>query len=122
MYEYMSNNSLADLLFAPKKLVHKEETMGIVRNIARGVLYLHEECETQIIHCDIKPGNILIDKNHCAKISDFKLSKLLKPDQTDTFTKIRGMRGYVALEWHKNLPITTKANVNSFVIVLMEII
>ncbi|OWM91423.1 hypothetical protein CDL15_Pgr017341 [Punica granatum] len=122
VYEYMSNGSLADLLFAPKKLLCWEEKMGIVRNIARGLLYLHEECETQIIHCDIKPGNILIDENRRAKISDFGLSKLLKPDQTNTFTGIRGTRGYVAPEWHKNLPITTKADVYSFGIVLLEII
>ncbi|XP_031385107.1 G-type lectin S-receptor-like serine/threonine-protein kinase LECRK3 [Punica granatum] len=122
VYEYMSNGSLADLLFAPDKLLCWEEKMGIVRNIARGLLYLHEECETQIIHCDIKPENILIDEQRCAKISDFGLSKLLKPDQTNTYTRIRGTRGYVAPEWHKNLPVTTKADVYSFGIVLLEII
>ncbi|XP_031385624.1 G-type lectin S-receptor-like serine/threonine-protein kinase LECRK3 [Punica granatum] len=122
VYEYMSNGSLADLLFAPDKLLCWEEKMGIVRNIARGLLYLHEECETQIIHLDIKPKNILIDEQRCAKISDFRLSKLLKPDQTNTYTRIRGTRGYVAPEWHKNLPVTTKADVYSFGIVLLEII
>lgn len=122
VYEYMSDGSLADLLFASKKVLSWEEKMGIVRNIARGLLYLHEECVTQIIHCDIKPGNILIDEQYrCAKISDFGLSKLLKPDQTDTFTNIRGTRGYVAPEWHKNLPITTRADVYSFGVVLLEI-
>ncbi|PKI37260.1 hypothetical protein CRG98_042351 [Punica granatum] len=98
VYEYMSSGSLADLLFAPDKLLCWGEKMGIVRNIARGLLYLHEECETQIIHCDIKPGNILIDEQRCAKISDFGLSKLLKPDQTNTFTRIRGTRGYQHLK------------------------
>ncbi|KAL3728903.1 hypothetical protein ACJRO7_033481 [Eucalyptus globulus] len=122
VYKYMSNGSLADLLFTPEKQPCWDEKMGIARNIARGLLYLHEECETQIIHCDIKPQNILIDECRRAKISDFGLSKLMKPDQTNTMTRIRGTRGYVAPEWHKNLPVTVKADVYSFGIVLLEII
>ncbi|KAI6691921.1 hypothetical protein NL676_019631 [Syzygium grande] len=122
VYEYMSNGSLADLLFSPEKQPCWDDRVGIARNIARGLLYLHEECETQIIHCDIKPQNILIDEHRRAKISDFGLSKLLRPDQTNTMTRIRGTRGYVAPEWHKNLPVTVKVDVYSFGIVLQEII
>ncbi|XP_059431460.1 G-type lectin S-receptor-like serine/threonine-protein kinase LECRK3 [Corylus avellana] len=122
VYEYMSNGSLADVLFTPEKQPCWDERMGIARNIARGILYLHEECDEQIIHCDIKPQNILMDEYGCAKISDFGLAKLLKQDQTKTFTGIRGTRGYVAPEWHRKLPITVKADVYSYGIVLLEII
>ncbi|PON72504.1 S-receptor-like serine/threonine-protein kinase [Parasponia andersonii] len=122
VYEYMANGSLADLLFREENQPSWDERRGIACGIASGILYLHEECETQIIHCDIKPQNILIDNNRCAKISDFGLAKLLMPDQTKTFTGIRGTRGYVAPEWHKRLPITVKADVYSFGIVLLEII
>ncbi|KAK1586340.1 hypothetical protein Q3G72_001533 [Acer saccharum] len=122
VYEYMSNGSLADVLFTPEKQLNWVERMGIARDIARGILYLHDECETQIIHCDIKPQNILMDENGCAKISDFGLAKLMKPDQTKTFTGIRGTRGYVAPEWHRKLPVTAKVDVFSFGIVLLEII
>ncbi|XP_062097019.1 G-type lectin S-receptor-like serine/threonine-protein kinase LECRK3 [Humulus lupulus] len=122
VYEYMSNGSLADVLFKPESNPKWEERVGITCEIARGIMYLHEECVTQIIHCDIKPQNILMDENNCAKISDFGLAKLLKPDQTRTFTGIRGTRGYVAPEWHRRLPITPKADVYSFGIVLLEII
>ncbi|KAG6721634.1 hypothetical protein I3842_03G121300 [Carya illinoinensis] len=122
VYEFMSNGSLADILFTPEKQPCWEDRMGIARDIARGILYLHEECEQQIIHCDIKPQNILMDDYGCAKISDFGLAKLLKPDQTRTFTGIRGTRGYVAPEWHRKLPITVKADVYSYGIVLLEII
>ncbi|KAI8535876.1 hypothetical protein RHMOL_Rhmol10G0208300 [Rhododendron molle] len=61
---------------------------------------------------------------HCStKISDFGLAKLSKAaDQTKTYTRIRGRRGYVALEWHRKLPITVKADVYSFGIMLLEII
>ncbi|XP_057970808.1 G-type lectin S-receptor-like serine/threonine-protein kinase LECRK3 [Malania oleifera] len=123
VYEYMSNGSLADVLFNPAgNQPCWEERMGIARDIARGLLYLHEECETQIIHCDIKPQNVLIDEFGRAKISDFGLAKSLKPDQTRTFTAIRGTRGYVAPEWHRKLPVTVKVDVFSFGVMLLEII
>ncbi|XP_044480002.1 G-type lectin S-receptor-like serine/threonine-protein kinase LECRK3 [Mangifera indica] len=122
VYEYMSNGSLADLLFTPEKQLNWIERMDIARDIARGILYLHSECRTQIIHCDIKPHNVLMDENRCAKIADFGLAKLLKPDQTNTFTGIRGTRGYVAPEWYRNLAVTVKTDVYSFGVVLLEII
>ncbi|KAH0714500.1 hypothetical protein KY284_007405 [Solanum tuberosum] len=122
VYEYMTNGSLAGILFTPEKQPMWEERCGFARDIARGLLYLHDECETQIIHCDIKPQNILMDDQFCAKISDFGMAKLLKKDQTRTYTGIRGTRGYVAPEWHRNLPVTVKADVYSFGVVLLELI
>ncbi|PRQ49137.1 putative protein kinase RLK-Pelle-SD-2b family [Rosa chinensis] len=122
VYEYMSNGSLADILFTPERKPYWEERMGIARNIAQGFLYLHEECDTQIIHCDIKPQNILMDEYMCPKISDLGLAKLLQQDQTRTTTGIRGTKGYVAPEWHRKMPITVKADVYSFGIVLLEIV
>ena len=122
VYEYMSNGSLADILFTPEKQPCWDERIEIARNIAKGILYLHEGCESQIIHCDIKPHNILMDEYRCVKISDFGLAKLLKPDQTNTFTGIRGTKGYVAPEWHRNQPVTVKVDVYSFGIVLLELI
>ncbi|KAB2033647.1 hypothetical protein ERO13_D04G029400v2 [Gossypium hirsutum] len=122
IYEYMINGSLSDVLFTPERRPCWIDRVEIARDVARGLLYLHEECETQIIHCDIKSQNILMDENGQAKISDFGLAKLLKPDQTKTFTGIRGTRGYVAPEWHRKLPVTVKADVYSFGIVLLEII
>ncbi|KAG6660732.1 hypothetical protein CIPAW_03G124900 [Carya illinoinensis] len=119
----MSNGSLADILFKPSKQRPSwDRRIEIARNIAKGILYLHEECEPQIIHCDIKLHNILMDQNGCAKLADFGLAKLLKPDQTKTYTDIRGTKGYVAPEWHRNLPVTVKVYVYSFGIVLLEII
>ncbi|XP_073104291.1 G-type lectin S-receptor-like serine/threonine-protein kinase LECRK4 [Elaeis guineensis] len=122
VYEYMSNGSLADLIFKADGHPGWDERVRIALDIARGIHYLHEECETRIIHCDIKPQNILMDDNWTAKISDFGLAKLLMPSQTRTFTGIRGTRGYLAPEWHKNAPTTVKADVYSFGIVLLEIV
>ncbi|KAF2321327.1 hypothetical protein GH714_038702 [Hevea brasiliensis] len=94
----------------------------IAFGIARGLAYLHEDCSTQIIHCDIKPQNILLDDHYDAKIADFGLAKLLLLDQSQTFTAIRGTKGYVAPEWFRNMPVTVKADVYSFGVLLLEII
>ena len=96
VYKYMSNGSLADKLSMSVKQLSWNERMEIARNIARGLVYLHEEYEPQITHCDIKPRNILIDEDGCAKISDFGLAKLLNDVQTNTSTEKRGTNGYIA--------------------------
>ncbi|KAG6626034.1 hypothetical protein I3843_15G016700 [Carya illinoinensis] len=122
VYEYMSNGTLSDYLFKSEIKPNWEERIKISLNIARGILYLHEECETHIIHCDLNPNNILMDEHGCAKLADFGLAKLLMPDHSKTLTGIRGTRGYVAPEWHKNLPITVKVDVYSFGVVFLVII
>ncbi|GMN26587.1 hypothetical protein TIFTF001_001356 [Ficus carica] len=62
VYEFMSNRTLAAFLFGDSKPSWKQR-IEIALGIARGLLYLHEECNTQIIHCDIKPQNILLDES-----------------------------------------------------------
>ena len=121
MYEYLSNGTLANFLFGSLRPSWKQRTQ-IAFGIARGLLYLHEECGTQIIHCDIKPQNILLDDYYNARISDFGLAKLLAMDQSKTETAIRGTKGYVSPEWFRNKPITVKVDVYSFGVMLLEII
>ncbi|XP_068650863.1 G-type lectin S-receptor-like serine/threonine-protein kinase LECRK3 [Aristolochia californica] len=121
VYEFMSNGSLANFLFADSKPSWNQRT-HIAFGIGRGLLYLHEECQNQIIHCDIKPQNVLLDDIFMARISDFGLVKLLNANQTRTTTNIRGTRGYVAPEWFKSTPITVKVDVYSFGVLLLEII
>ncbi|XP_074283868.1 G-type lectin S-receptor-like serine/threonine-protein kinase LECRK1 [Silene latifolia] len=121
VYEYMSNGTVADYLFGhirPSWLGRVQIGQGI----ARGLLYLHEECTTQIIHCDIKPQNVLVDDYHNARISDFGLAKLLVLNQNHTTTAVRGTKGYVAPEWFKNKPVSVKVDVYSFGVLLLEII
>ena len=55
VYEYMSNGSLVDMLFKHEKQPCWNERIEIAHNIEKGILYLHEECESEIIHCNIKP-------------------------------------------------------------------
>ncbi|KAJ9145800.1 hypothetical protein P3X46_028135 [Hevea brasiliensis] len=121
VYEFLRNGTLANFLFKEAKLNWNQRTQ-IAFGIARGLAYLHEDCSTQIIHCDIKPQNILLDDHYDAKIADFGLAKLLLLDQSQTFTAIRGTKGYVAPEWFRNMPVTVKADVYSFGVLLLEII
>ena len=77
----MSNGTLAAFIFGGLKPSWKQR-IEIAMGIARGLMYLHEECNTQIIHCIIKPQTILLDGHDKAKISDFGLAKLLMMDQS----------------------------------------
>ncbi|KAM4082615.1 hypothetical protein ACJW30_11G188600 [Castanea mollissima] len=121
LYEFMHNGTLSSFLFGVIR-PSWQQRMQIALGIARGLMYLHEECSMQIIHCDIKPQNILLDDFFTAKISDFGLAKLLMNQQTWTLTGIRGTKGYVAPEWFKNTPVTVKVDVYSFGVMLLEII
>ncbi|KAM7488605.1 hypothetical protein LguiB_026089 [Lonicera macranthoides] len=122
VYELMKKGTLSNFLFGDGNKPSWGERAEIVLGIAKGLFYLHEECETQIIHCDIKPQNVLLDKKNTVKIADFGLAKLLLKDQTRTNTNVRGTMGYMAPEWLKNAPVTTKVDVYSFGVMLLEII
>ncbi|CAN6336587.1 unnamed protein product [Urochloa humidicola] len=122
VYEYMPNGSLADLLFRSDAVPSWSNRVAIVLDVAKGLQYLHEEIDGPIIHCDIKPENILIDSRGVAKIADFGLAKLLIGNQTQTFTGVRGTRGYLAPEWSKNMAITVKVDVYSYGVMLLETI
>lgn len=122
VYELMTNGTLSGFLFAEGEKPCWDHRAQIVLAIARGLSYLHDECETQIIHCDIKPQNVLLDSQFNAKIADFGLAKLLMKDQTRTSTNVRGTMGYMAPEWLKNAPVTAKVDVYSFGVLLLEII
>lgn len=127
VYEFMKNSSLDNLLFVTEdlsgKLLNWEYRFNIALGTARGITYLHEECRDCIVHCDIKPENILLNENYIAKVSDFGLAKLINPkDHRRTLTSVRGTRGYLAPEWLANLPITSKSDVYSYGMVLLEIV
>ncbi|KAF7141713.1 hypothetical protein RHSIM_Rhsim06G0055500 [Rhododendron simsii] len=120
--EYMEHGSLADNLNS--STLDSEKRFSIAVGIAKGLAYLHEECLEWVLHCDIKPQNILLDSNYQPKVADFGLSKLLNRGEgsNTNFSKMRGTRGYMAPEWVFNLPITSKVDVYSYGIVVLEMI
>ena len=122
VYEYMEHGSLADNLSA--NVLDWEKRFKIIMGTAKGLAYLHEDCLDWILHCDVKPQNILLDSTYQPKVADFGLSKLQNRSvlKNSSFSKIRGTRGYMAPEWVFNLPITSKVDVYNYGIVVLEMV
>jgi len=124
-YEFMANGSLDKWIFKRNKeefLLDWETRFNIAVGTAKGLAYLHEDCDVKIIHCDIKPENVLLDGQFLAKVSDFGLAKLMNREQSHVFTTLRGTRGYLAPEWITNYAISEKSDVYSYGMLLLEII
>ncbi|KAI3440375.1 Receptor-like serine/threonine-protein kinase, partial [Psidium guajava] len=123
VYEFMEHGSLAENLSSSTELDWSKR-FEIAVGSARGLAYLHEECLEWVLHCDVKPHNILLDSNYQPKVADFGLSKILKREglKDSSFSRIRGTRGYMAPEWVYNMPITSKVDVYSYGIVLLELV
>ncbi|MBA0719129.1 hypothetical protein Golax_006833, partial [Gossypium laxum] len=123
VYEYMVNGSLDKVLFGEDKKLGFQQLQAVAIGTAKGIAYLHEECQQRIIHYDIKPGNILLDANFLPKVADFGLAKLCNREKTHvTMTRGRGTPGYAAPELWMPYPITHKCDVYSFGMLLFEII
>ncbi|KAK8967295.1 G-type lectin S-receptor-like serine/threonine-protein kinase [Platanthera guangdongensis] len=82
--------------------------MEIAVSITQGITYLHEHCKNRIIHCDIKPENILLNENFRLKVSDFGLAKLMSREHSHVITIVWGTRGYLAPEWVRNRPTPSR--------------
>ncbi|KAL7146227.1 hypothetical protein ABFS83_06G026100 [Erythranthe nasuta] len=130
VYEFMKNGSLDKWIFTSSNTFRDYEDrildwstrFNVAVGTAKGIAYFHEQCRNRVIHCDIKPENILLDENFCPKVSDFGLAKLMGREASRVVTMVRGTRGYLAPEWVSNRPITVKADVYSYGMLLLEII
>ncbi|XP_047258126.1 probable LRR receptor-like serine/threonine-protein kinase RPK1 [Capsicum annuum] len=89
-------------------------------DVACALEYLHHGCLSRVIHCDVKPSNVLLDEDMVAHLSDFGISKLLGEDQGDLYTKNLAILGYIALEYGLNGLVSTKCDVYSYGIMLLE--
>ncbi|CAL9000285.1 unnamed protein product [Prunus brigantina] len=125
VYDFMSNGSLEKYIFSQQGDVPLscQKIFEIALGVARGIQYLHQGCDMQILHFDIKPHNILLDENFTPKVSDFGLAKLYPLDNSIvSLTAARGTMGYIAPElFYKNIGgVSYKADVYSFGMLLME--
>ncbi|KAJ7942543.1 Receptor-like protein kinase [Quillaja saponaria] len=128
VYELLPNDSLERFITSPDKRSHFldwETLQDIALGIAKGIEYLHQGCDHQIVHFDIKPHNILLDENFIPKISDFGLAKLCSKDQSVvSMTAARGTVGYIAPEvFSRNFgKVSYKSDIYSFGILLLEMV
>ncbi|KAL7162118.1 hypothetical protein ACSBR2_042569 [Camellia fascicularis] len=101
-----------------------EKRFHIAVGFAKGLAYLNDECLEWVLHCDVKPQNILLDSNYQPKVADFGLSKLLNrgDGHHSGFSRVRGTRGYMAPEWIFNFRITSKVDVYSYGVVVLEMV
>lgn len=121
VYPYMSNGSVASRLKAKPDLdwgTRKRIALGA----ARGLLYLHEQCDPKIIHRDVKAANILLDDDCEAVVGDFGLAKLLDHRDSHVTTAVRGTVGHIAPEYLSTGQSSEKTDVFGFGILLLELI
>lgn len=128
VYEFQPNHSLERFVYKREKqqnFIGWKKMQKIALGIAKGIKYLHQGCEQQILHFDIKPNNILLDKNFIPKISDFGLAKLCNKGQSIvSMTAARGTIGYIAPEvFSRNFGnVSSKSDVYSFGMLLLEMV
>ncbi|KAK4480080.1 hypothetical protein RD792_013137 [Penstemon davidsonii] len=126
VYEYMPQGTLSRHLFEwgdeGLKPLEWTRRLTIALDVGRGVEYLHGLAHQSFIHRDLKPSNILLGDDMRAKVADFGLVRLAPEGKASIETRIAGTFGYLAPEYAVTGRVTTKVDVFSFGVILMELI
>ncbi|CAN7122345.1 unnamed protein product [Brassica rapa subsp. narinosa] len=125
IYSFMENGSLDYWLHErvdANASLKWDVRLKIAKGAARGLAYLHKDCEPNVIHRDVKSSNILLDESFEAHLADFGLARLLRPYDTHVTTDLVGTLGYIPPEYSQSLIATCRGDVYSFGVVLLELV
>ncbi|GMP50854.1 hypothetical protein CsSME_00017298 [Camellia sinensis var. sinensis] len=121
VYDYMPNGSLDKFLFGqPKSTLNWQQRFRVIKGVASGLFYLHEEWEQVVVHRDVKASNVLLDSDLNGRLGDFGLARLHDHGTDPQTTHVVGTLGYLAPEHTRTGKATTSADVYAFGAFLLE--
>uniref|UniRef100_A0A7N2L1B6 non-specific serine/threonine protein kinase n=1 Tax=Quercus lobata TaxID=97700 RepID=A0A7N2L1B6_QUELO len=120
--QYMSNGSLKKWLYSHNYCLNLVQRVSIMVDVALALDYLHNGQSKSMVHCDLKPSNIILDEDMVAHVGDFGIAKILVEKNDATHTKTIGIVGYIAPEYGSKGRLSTKGDIYSYGIILLEMI
>ncbi|KAK8692968.1 hypothetical protein V6N13_070569 [Hibiscus sabdariffa] len=120
VYEFMEGGSLEHLISDRVRLTWRKR-IDVMVDIARALVFLHHECYPAIVHRDVKASNVLLDKDGRARVTDFGLARFVDIGDSHVSTLVAGTIGYVPPEYGQIMQATTKGDVYSYGVLLMEL-
>ncbi|KDP29095.1 hypothetical protein JCGZ_16484 [Jatropha curcas] len=121
VYDLMPNGSLDKALFEARTPLPWPYRRKILLGVASALAYLHQECENQVIHRDIKTSNIMLDEGFNARLGDFGLARQVEHDKSPDATVAAGTMGYLAPEYLLTGRASEKTDVFSYGAVVLEV-
>ncbi|XP_050203685.1 L-type lectin-domain containing receptor kinase V.9-like [Mercurialis annua] len=121
VYDYMPNASLDKFIYKTEVTLSWNQRFKIIKDVASGLAYLHEEWVETIVHRDIKPSNVLLDGEFNGKLGDFGLARSCKRAQDPETTHLAGTLGYIAPELAKNGKATPSTDIYAYGVFCLEV-
>nr|XP_034575574.1 L-type lectin-domain containing receptor kinase IV.1-like [Setaria viridis] len=123
VYDYMPNGSLGKHLHCreDKPVLSWAQRLHIIRGVAAGLLYMHEDWKQVVIHRDIKASNVLLDGEMNGRLGDFGLARLHDHGDDPQTTRVVGTMGYLAPELVRAGKATARSDVFAFGVFLLEV-